>query len=56
MFKNVDYISTDFDSVTGDDVTENGTYWLNKSDASSKYGTETITLSPTIDGNLLSLC
>lgn len=52
VFKNVDYISTDFDSVTGDDVTENGTYWLNKSDASSKYGTETITLSPTIDGNL----
>ena len=42
VFKNVDYISTDFDSVTGDDVTENGTYWLNKSDASSKYGTETI--------------
>ena len=52
VFKNVNFISTDFDSVTGDDVTENGTYWLNKSDASSKYGTETITLSPTIDGNL----
>lgn len=52
VFKKVDYISTDFDGVTGDDVTENGTYWLNKSDASSTYGTETITLSPTIDGNL----
>ena len=52
VFKKVDYISTDFDSVTGDDVTENGTYWLNKSDASSTYGKETITLSPTIDGNL----
>ena len=52
VFKSVDYISTDFDGVTGDDVTDNGTYWLNKSDASSTYGTETITLSPTIDGNL----
>lgn len=52
IFKSVKYISTDFDGLSGDDVTDNGTYWLNKSDASSTYGTETITLSPTIDGNL----
>ena len=52
LFKPVKYNSTDFDAVSGDDVTENGTYWLEKSDSSSNYGTETVSLSPTIDGNL----
>lgn len=52
VFKPVEYNSTDFDGVSGDDVTENGTYWLEKSDSSSNYGTETVSLSPTIDGNL----
>lgn len=52
LFKPVEYNSTDFDAVSGDDVTENGTYWLEKSDSSSNYGTETVSLSPTIDGNL----
>ena len=52
VFKPVEYNSTDFDAVSGDDVTENGTYWLEKSDSSSNYGTETVSLSPTIDGNL----
>ena len=54
VFKPVEYNSTDFDAVSGDDVTENGTYWLEKSDSSSNYGTETVSLSPTIDGNLYS--
>lgn len=52
LFKPVEYNSTDFDAVSGDDVTENGTYWLEKSDSSSNYGTETVSLSTTIDGNL----
>ena len=52
VFKPVEYNSTDFDAVSGDDVTENGTYWFEKSDSSSNYGTETVSLSPTIDGNL----
>ena len=52
VFKPVEYNSTDFDAVSGDDVTENGTYWLEKSDSSSNYGTETVSLSHTIDGNL----
>lgn len=52
VFKPVKYNSTDFDAVSGDDVTENGTYWLEKSDSSSNYDTETVSLSPTIDGNL----
>lgn len=52
LFKPVEYNSTDFDAVSGDDVTENGTYWLEKSDSSSNYGTETVSFSPTIDGNL----
>lgn len=52
VFKPVEYNITDFDAVSGDDVTENGTYWLEKSDSSSNYGTETVSLSPTIDGNL----
>lgn len=52
VFKPVKYNNTDFDAVSGDDVTENGTYWLEKSDSSSNYGTETVSLSPTIDGNL----
>lgn len=52
VFKPVEYNSTDFDAVSGDDVTENGTYWLEKSNSSSNYGTETVSLSPTIDGNL----
>ena len=52
VFKPVEYNSTDFDAVSGDDVTENGTYWLEKSDSSSNYGTETVSLSPTIYGNL----
>lgn len=52
LFKPVEYNSTDFYAVSGDDVTENGTYWLEKSDSSSNYGTETVSLSPTIDGNL----
>lgn len=30
VFKPVEYNSTDFDAVSGDDVTENGTYWLEK--------------------------
>ena len=52
LFKPVEYNSTDFDAESGDDVTENGTYWLEKSDSSSNYGTETVSLSPTVDGNL----
>lgn len=55
VFSEVEYKSTDFSGASGDEVTENGTYWINKDDASSTYATETITLSPTIDGDLF-LC
>lgn len=52
VFSDVEYLSTDFDGTYGDDVSQNGTYWINKDDSESTFGEEKITLSPTTNGNL----
>ncbi|MDD6727717.1 MAG: YfhO family protein [Eubacteriales bacterium] len=51
VFKDADYISTEFDSISGDEAVKNGTYWINKTDSSSTYGQVNVTVSPAIDGN-----
>lgn len=52
VFEEMDYISTDFDSISGDEVTQNGTYWINKDDTDSSYGQVNVNLSPKNDGNV----
>lgn len=51
VFNTVDYISTEFDALTGDDVIENGTYWFYK-DNDDSYGKVTFTVTPKKSGNL----
>ncbi|MGN1329711.1 MAG: YfhO family protein [Eubacterium sp.] len=52
VFEEADYISTDFDGINGDDVIQNGTYWINKTDADTSYGKVDVSITPVIDGNV----
>lgn len=51
VFNNVDYISTEFDGLSGDDVTENGTFWFYK-DGEDSYGKVEFKITPSKSGNL----
>lgn len=51
VFNTVDYLSTEFDSMNGDNVSENGTYWFYKNDEES-YGSVDIKFTPSKSGNL----
>ena len=49
VFTEAEYISCNYDGMTGDNVAENGSYWFNKNNAD--YGSIDITLKSTRDGN-----
>ncbi len=50
VFKEVDFLNTEFDGVTGEDVTNNGTFYFYKQDSESDYGYATFTVTPKSDG------
>lgn len=52
VFEEMDYISTDFDGISGDDVIQNGTYWINKTDTDTSYGQINVNITPVTDGNV----
>ncbi len=49
VFKEVNYSSCDYRGLSGDEVTHNGTYWINRL---SDYGDADITLTAATDGNM----
>lgn len=49
VFTDVDYTSCDYRGITGNEVTKNGTYWINRL---SDFGDADITLTAKTDGNL----
>lgn len=51
IFVEPEFISTDFDELTGDDVNCNGNYWISKSAADLTYGVCDIKVSPKTNGN-----
>lgn len=51
VFEEAEYESTLYDGLSGDVVTQNGTYWFSKFDEESNYGQIDITVSPNTDGN-----
>lgn len=52
VFAEAEYLTTAFDSLTGDEITQNGTYWINKTNTESTYGKVDVTISPTTSGNV----
>lgn len=51
VFVAPEFNSTDFDEVSGDDVSENGSYWVSKNSTDSTYGNCDITLTAKTSGN-----
>ncbi|MGN1202993.1 MAG: YfhO family protein, partial [Eubacterium sp.] len=51
VFNEVDYLHTDFDCMSGDEITQNGTFWFSKSDADSGYGYVDFVVTPKQSGN-----
>nr|MDE6155231.1 YfhO family protein [Eubacterium sp.] len=51
VFKAVDYLNTEFDGLSGDDVTNNGTFWFKKNDTDSGYGYVDFIITPSKSGN-----
>lgn len=51
VFRSVDFLNTEFDGVSGDDITNNGTFWFNKEDADSGYGYVDFAITPNKSGN-----
>lgn len=49
VFTEVDYTNCEYRGLTGDDITSNGLYWINKL---SDYGEADITLTAKTDGNM----
>lgn len=52
VFKEVEFISTEFDGVSGDEVNGIGTYWFTKDSEDSQYGYVDVTFTPVKDGNV----
>lgn len=51
VFDEMDYLSTDFDGISGEEITGNGTYWFNKDDADNGYGSVEFKITPKKSGN-----
>jgi len=49
VFKQVDYIKCDYDGVTGENISQNGSYWFT---ASEDFGNINLTVKPRVNGNL----
>lgn len=52
VFKEVKYLDTKYDNVSGDKISKNGTYWFSKYDADSSYAYADITITPVKNGNI----
>ena len=52
MFIPAKYESTNFEGCTGDEVTENGTFFYTANDSEDPNGSIDVTITPEIDGNL----
>lgn len=52
VFKEVKYLDTKYDNVSGDKISKNGTYWFSKYDADSSYAYADITITPIKSGNI----
>ncbi|MCH5320380.1 MAG: YfhO family protein [Eubacterium sp.] len=50
VFNEVDYLTTDFDSMSGDEITQNGTFWFSKNGDDS-YGYVDFVFTPKESGN-----
>lgn len=51
VFKEMDYLSTQFDGMSGEEIVSNGTFWFSKSDAESSYGVVEFVMTPQESGN-----
>lgn len=51
VFKEIEYLSTDYDNVSGEDIFSNGTYWFYKNSDTS-YGYADVTVTPKKSGNV----
>ena len=52
LFLPAEYNSTNYEGCTGDNVTENGTYFYEADNGEEPNGSIDVTLSPTVDGNV----
>lgn len=52
VFIPVEYVSTEFDEIDGEEVEQNGTYYFTKSDSENTYGTIDITIKAVNNSNL----
>lgn len=52
VFKEVEYLGTDYENIIGEKITSNGTYWFSKEVDESSYGYADITVSPKNSGNV----
>ncbi len=52
VFKEVEFLDTNYDNVSGDKIAKNGTYWFSKYDADSSYAYADITITPVKNGNI----
>ena len=51
-FEELDYVSTEFDSISGDEPTANGTYYIDDENLDDNYGSACITLKTKRDDNV----
>lgn len=52
VFKECSYVTSQYDNLSGDDFTSNGTYWFNKISADDNYGFIRVEITPQTDGNV----
>lgn len=51
VFRSVDFLSTNFDGMSGDSITNNGTFWFNKDNPDSNYGYVDFSFTPSKTGS-----
>lgn len=51
VFNQMDYLATEFDGLSGEEVDGNGTFWFSKNDTESGYGNVEFTITPKKSGN-----
>lgn len=51
VFDEMDYLTTDFDGMSGEEIVQNGTYWFNSSDSEDSYGYVDFVMTPKKSGN-----
>lgn len=51
VFNQMDYLATEFDGLSGEEIDSNGTFWFSKKDTESGYGNVEFTITPKKSGN-----